>query len=344
VTPTIEKDPPGRRPGATDDLDYIDRLLDTGCWVGMDRNGLDIFLPTERRNATVLALLEKGRAERMFLSQDYHSTVDWFPLEAQGYLRPMRCPSGPWSRTPSAGWLPPERRASSSPHGNFWRAYDKVPRVATDEWRVEIDLEDDEQHLTLGERIRSLDLDDEARRRLGDSVTVTRDGPRMFMYATTESAVREAERVARELIVSEGLSVEPRVTRWHPDEEAWRDAAEPLPQTEAEREAERARHEAAEARQAAREGVYDYEVHVNPPHHGDAVELERRLEDEGLVVRRRWKHLRVEALTDERANELAERIRAEAPEGTEVTIGATELQQPLFVLFGSAFDRLRRRG
>jgi hypothetical protein len=214
--------------------------------------------------------------------------------------------------------------------------------VATDEWRVEIDLEDDEQHLTLGERIRSLDLDDEARKRLGDSITVTRDGPRMFMYATSESAAREAERVARELLVSEGVAVEPRVTRWHPDAEAWLDASEPLPQTEAEREAERARHVAAEAREVAREGVYDYEVHVNPPHHADAVALERRLEEEGLVVKRRWKHLRVEALTEDQADELAGRIRAEAPEGTEVTIGATELQQPLFVFFGSAFDRLRR--
>jgi hypothetical protein len=217
-----------------------------------------------------------------------------------------------------------------------------VTRVTTDEWRVEIDLEDDEQHLTLGERIRSLDLDDDARQRLGGSVTVTRDGPRMFMYATSETAAREAERVARELIDSEGLGAQLIVTRWHPDEEAWRDASEPLPQTEAEREAERARHEAAEAQEAAAEGVYDYEVHVDPPHHGDAVELERRLAEEGLLVRRRWKHLRVEALTEERANQLAERIRAEAPEGTEVTIGATELQQPLFVFFGSAFDRLRR--
>ena len=37
----------------------------------MDRYGLDIFLPTEQRNATVLALLERGYAERMFLSQDF---------------------------------------------------------------------------------------------------------------------------------------------------------------------------------------------------------------------------------------------------------------------------------
>jgi phosphotriesterase-related protein len=83
--------------GDTDDLDYIDRLLDTGCWIGMDRYGLDIFLPTERRNATVLALLEKGRADRMFLSQDYCSTIDWFPLEVQGYLKANEVPN--WSMT-----------------------------------------------------------------------------------------------------------------------------------------------------------------------------------------------------------------------------------------------------
>jgi phosphotriesterase-related protein len=83
--------------GDTDDLDYIERLLDTGCWIGMDRYGLDIFLPTERRNATVLALLERGHADRMFLSQDYCSTLDWFPREIQEYLKAQEVPN--WSMT-----------------------------------------------------------------------------------------------------------------------------------------------------------------------------------------------------------------------------------------------------
>src|ERR671918_400468 len=83
--------------GDTDDLDYIERLLATGCWIGMDRYGLDLFLPTDRRNATVLALLEKGRADRMFLSQDYCSTIDWFPLEVQAYLKANEVPK--WSMT-----------------------------------------------------------------------------------------------------------------------------------------------------------------------------------------------------------------------------------------------------
>jgi phosphotriesterase-related protein len=83
--------------GDTDDLDYIEQLLETGCWIGMDRYGLDIFLPTEKRNATVLALLERGYADRMFLSQDFCSTIDWFPLEVQQFLKDSEVPD--WSMT-----------------------------------------------------------------------------------------------------------------------------------------------------------------------------------------------------------------------------------------------------
>jgi phosphotriesterase-related protein len=67
--------------GDTDDLDYIERLLDKGVFIGMDRYGLEIFLPMERRNATVTVLLERGYADRMFLSQDFCATLDWYPPE-----------------------------------------------------------------------------------------------------------------------------------------------------------------------------------------------------------------------------------------------------------------------
>ena len=83
--------------GDTDDLDYIERLLDTGCWIGMDRYGLDIFLPTEQRQKTVLALLEKGHADRMFLSQDWCSTLDWFTPEQEEQIKPQAAPK--WSMT-----------------------------------------------------------------------------------------------------------------------------------------------------------------------------------------------------------------------------------------------------
>jgi phosphotriesterase-related protein len=67
--------------GDTDDLDYIEGLLEKGVYIGMDRYGLELFLPMEQRNATVTALLERGYAERMFLSQDFCATIDWYPPE-----------------------------------------------------------------------------------------------------------------------------------------------------------------------------------------------------------------------------------------------------------------------
>src|SRR5829696_2802920 len=46
--------------GDTDDLDYIERVLDKGVYIGLDRYGLELYLPYDRRQATVLALLERG--------------------------------------------------------------------------------------------------------------------------------------------------------------------------------------------------------------------------------------------------------------------------------------------
>jgi phosphotriesterase-related protein len=68
--------------GDTDDLDYIERLLDSGVFIGMDRYGLEMFLPIDRRNATVAELLRRGHADRMLISQDFCATIDWFPEEA----------------------------------------------------------------------------------------------------------------------------------------------------------------------------------------------------------------------------------------------------------------------
>jgi phosphotriesterase-related protein len=86
--------------GDSDDLSYIEGLLDKGVYIGMDRYGLDIFLPTDKRNATVLALLEKGYAERMFLSQDFDIPIaaglDWYPPEMVEQLEPV---AKDWSMT-----------------------------------------------------------------------------------------------------------------------------------------------------------------------------------------------------------------------------------------------------
>ena len=68
--------------GDTDDLDQIERILDKGVWIGLDRYGLEMYLPFENRQRTTRALLERGYADRLFLSADSCATIDWFPPEA----------------------------------------------------------------------------------------------------------------------------------------------------------------------------------------------------------------------------------------------------------------------
>lgn len=74
--------------GDTDDLDHIEELLQTGCTIGMDRFGLDLFLPREQRYATVRALCERGHAGRMVLSQDFCAYIDWYAEEVKPVLAP----------------------------------------------------------------------------------------------------------------------------------------------------------------------------------------------------------------------------------------------------------------
>jgi phosphotriesterase-related protein len=68
--------------GDTDDVSYIEALIDRGVYVGLDRYGLEMYLPIDARNATAAALLRAGHAERLMISQDFCATIDWFPAEA----------------------------------------------------------------------------------------------------------------------------------------------------------------------------------------------------------------------------------------------------------------------
>jgi phosphotriesterase-related protein len=79
--------------GDTEDIDYIEGLLASGVYVGLDRYGLEMFLPIDKRNATTAELLRRGHAERLIISQDYCATIDWYPaaakevFEGQGAIR-----------------------------------------------------------------------------------------------------------------------------------------------------------------------------------------------------------------------------------------------------------------
>src|SRR3954447_17026006 len=65
--------------GDSNDLDYLTELADAGCLLGMDRFGLDIYNPTEARVDTIVALAERGYADRMVLAHDASCFIDYFP-------------------------------------------------------------------------------------------------------------------------------------------------------------------------------------------------------------------------------------------------------------------------
>ncbi len=105
--------------------------------------------------------------------------------------------------------------------------------MAEDEYRIEIDIHES-VHGQLTERLRSLDLDDEVQERLGDRVIVTRDGEKLFVYAQSATAVREAESVVRGVLAEERLDdAEVRRRRWNAAERFWQDADEPLAEADA---------------------------------------------------------------------------------------------------------------
>jgi len=68
--------------GDSEDLDYIEGLIDSGVYVGLDRYGLEMYLPIDKRNATAAELLRRGHAQRLMISQDFCASIDWFPPEA----------------------------------------------------------------------------------------------------------------------------------------------------------------------------------------------------------------------------------------------------------------------
>lgn len=181
----------------------------------------------------------------------------------------------------------------------------------SEDFRLTADFDDEGDGTQLVEWLAALRLESEERDRLGGRVAVSRDGPRVFLYADTEEAAREAERVVRGQLAERDAAARLALERWHPVEQVWRDAAEPLPGTEGEVEAERARQQAREAAHSRETGHAEWEVRVALPTHEETEALAGRLEKEGIPVVRRATFLLAGAANEDEAAALAERLRGE---------------------------------
>jgi hypothetical protein len=184
----------------------------------------------------------------------------------------------------------------------------------SDDWRVTISVSSAQQSNPLSQ------VEDDIRRQVGRGIAVSVGEGQIFLYAGTETAARDAERIARDVLTGHGMTAESAVHRWHPIEERWETPDVPMPQTKAEREAEHQRLVAAEAAESQATGVDQWEVRADLGSHHQAVALARTLEGEGRAVVRRWRFLVVGASDEDEARELAAHIRQEAPSDASVRV------------------------
>ncbi len=194
-----------------------------------------------------------------------------------------------------------------------------------DDFRIVVEFEEEGHGLHFGRRLGERQFEREVREQLGDGVLVTRDGPHVFLYTATREQAEAAQQTVQQVLAEDEIraGVSP-VLRWHPAEERWEDAAKPLPGTAEEREAEHARWEKQQAEEAEASGYAEWEVRVDLPSHKDAVDFAERLEAEGITpIVRRWKYVLIGTATDDDAQALAERLRAEAPPGASVKAEAS---------------------
>ena len=182
----------------------------------------------------------------------------------------------------------------------------------SDDWRVTISV----SHARAGQAQQSLSLrqvEEDIRGQVGRGIAVGAGDAQIFLYADSQTAAGDAEQIARDVLARQGVAAEFAVHRWHPIEERWETPDVPMPETKAERQAERQRLVDAEAAESLATGVAQWDVRAELGSHRHAVALARKLESEGRTVIRRWKFLTVGANDEDEARELAGRIRQEAP-------------------------------
>jgi len=192
--------------------------------------------------------------------------------------------------------------------------------VARDDWRIRIELPEEEHAHGLLGRLRA--PSDETARRLeeeleGRRLAVTRDDSTVFVYVASSLEAESAQRAVRAELEESGIQATVvRLEHWLEAEERWDD--EPPGKTWEQDELDR--------------GFAPWEVRVDKGTRAAAEELADQLEAEGLPVVRHFSYVMVGAASEQEARELAKRIGGEVEGGGEV-VWETAPGNP-FAIFG----------
>jgi hypothetical protein len=176
----------------------------------------------------------------------------------------------------------------------------------TDDWRIRIELAEEQHAESLLDRL-GFDLGSDEAKRLareleGHRLAVSRDAGELFVYASTQAEAQQAQRVVEAELADEGIEAGIEVAHWLPDEDRW--STDPPGETWEEEEIKR--------------GYAPWEVRVERRSHEEAQKVADELEKEGYDVVRRYNYLIVGTASEEDARELARRLHGEAEPGGEL--------------------------
>ncbi len=189
-----------------------------------------------------------------------------------------------------------------------------------DDWRLTVDFDDEHDGVHLMERLGAREFEHEEKKRLGDRVIVSRDSAKVFFYADAEAGAREVEALVLKDLEAESRHATVTLECWHPVEEVWKDASEPVPTSDEGLEAEREAKLDRETEESLETGHAEWEVRVEFETRADTDQVAEQLEAEGISVVRRSHYLLLGAVNEEDAKALADRLRAALPAGATVHV------------------------
>ena len=191
--------------------------------------------------------------------------------------------------------------------------------MAHDDWRIRIELPDEEGARGFLERLGLVrsdaeELADELR---AQRLAVSQDGDTVFVYAASGMQAEQACRIVEQELQEEGLAPSRFVIeRWLRDEERWDDEPD---QPDVEEE-------------LLERGYAPWEVRVELESLREAHDLAEQLRDDGYDVSRTFTYVIVGTATREDAVELARRLHGRVEPGGEL-VYEVQPQNP-FAVFG----------
>jgi hypothetical protein len=193
----------------------------------------------------------------------------------------------------------------------------------SDDWRLRATFTEHRQALELAQALQTGQLEHDLDTGAGGRVAVSLDDEQVFVYADTREQAERAGAAISSLAAAHSWPAQTELTRWHPEAETWEVPELPLPESGPELAAERAERIARERAESDSLGFPEYEVRVECASHGDTQALAERLAGEGVRSTRRWRYLLIGAADEESAKSLADRLVAEVPPGSTVTVEAS---------------------